>query len=498
MTLAPTLETTPPAGAETTHTAVIIGSGFGGQTAAMMLHKHGVDDFVILERREFLGGTWAQNTYPGAAVDVQSPLYSIADEPYGWQRMFATQAELAQYTRHVIDKHGLVEKTVLGANVTQIRWDGVAWQIDTASSGTYRAQFVINATGPLSTPVVPNFPGRDTFAGAAFHTNDWDHSVDLTGKRVAVIGSGASAAQVIPAIQPEVGELHVFQRTPHWVLPRPDHDFSRLERTLLKLSPVQRALRTAIYWSLESRVIGFKYSPFLLKKVAQAEGLKHLAEQVPDPELRAKLTPNYTIGCKRIILSNGLYPALGAENTTLHAGDEGIDHVDTTGIVTTTGEHVDLDVIVWSTGYDATDGLISYPVTGRGGVRLSERWAQFPRAYLGTTLPGFPNLFIVTGPNTGIGHTSAIFLIEAQMRYIGQAIDAVRERGAGAIEVSAAAEERYTTKIHAEMEQTVWKQGGCHSWYQSKDGHVIAMFPGFSFTFRRLASNFKAADHVIA
>ena len=498
MTLAPTLEPTPPARAETTHTAVIIGSGFGGQTAAMMLQRHGVDDFVILERREFLGGTWAQNTYPGAAVDVQSPLYSIADEPYDWTRMFATQAELEEYTRHVIDKHGLRDKTVLGANVTQIRWDGAAWQIETQASGAFRARFVVNATGPLSTPVVPDFPGRDDFAGAAFHTNDWDHSVDLAGKRVAVIGSGASAAQVIPAIQPEVGELHVFQRTPHWVLPRPDHDFSRLERRLLKVGPLQRALRTAIYWSLESRVIGFKYSPFLLQKVAQAEGLKHLAEQVPGPELRAKLTPNYTIGCKRIILSNTLYPALSADTTTLHDGGEGIDHLDATGIVTTTGEHVDLDVIVWSTGYDATDGLISYPVTGRNGVSLSERWAQYPRAYLGTTLPGFPNLFIVTGPNTGIGHTSAIFLIEAQMRYIGQAIDAVAQHGATAIEVRAEAEERYTTKIHEEMEQTVWKQGGCHSWYQSKDGHVIAMFPGFSFTFRRLAGNFKAADHVIA
>jgi cation diffusion facilitator CzcD-associated flavoprotein CzcO len=498
MTLAPTLDTTPPDQAETTHTAVIIGSGFGGQTAAMMLQRHGIDDFVILERRHFLGGTWAQNTYPGAAVDVQSPLYSIADEPYPWTRMFATQAELEAYTRHVIAKHGLDDKTVLGANVTEIRWDGEAWEIDTADAGAFRARFVINATGPLSTPVIPDFPGRADFAGAAFHTNDWDHSVDLTGKRVAVVGSGASAAQVIPAIQPEVAELHVFQRTPHWVLPRPDHDFSALERRLLQLTPVQRALRAAIYWSLETRVIGFKYSPFLLKRVAQAEALKHLAEQVPDPVLRAKLTPDYTIGCKRIILSNALYPALSAENTTLHDRGEGIDHLDADGIVTTTGEHVDLDVVVWSTGYDATDGLISYPVIGRGGVSLAERWAQYPRAYLGTTLPGFPNLFIVTGPNTGIGHTSAIFLIEAQMRYIGQAIDAVAQRGAAAIEVSAAAEARYTTKIHAEMERTVWKQGGCHSWYQSKDGHVIAMFPGFSFTFRRLAEQFKPADHIIA
>jgi cation diffusion facilitator CzcD-associated flavoprotein CzcO len=481
-----------------THTAVIIGSGFGGQTAAIMLARRGIEDFAILERRDFPGGTWQQNTYPGAAVDVQSPLYSIADEPYEWSRMFADQSELAQYTRHVIAKHGLAEKTILGANVVQVQWRDDHWDITTEASGSFRARFLINATGPLSTPVIPDFPGADSFAGPAFHTNDWDHSVDLTGKRVAIVGSGASAAQVIPAIASQVGELHVFQRSPHWVLPRPDHVFSPLEQRLLSLRPVYKALRTAIYWSLESRVVGFKYSERLLKLVAQREALKHLAEHVPDPVLRAKLTPDFTIGCKRIILSNTLYPALSAENATLHDRSDGIDHLEPSGIVTTTGTHLDLDVIVWSTGYDATDGLISYPVIGRDDATLSERWEAFPRAYLGTTVPGFPNLFIVTGPNTGIGHTSAIFLIESQMRYIGQAIAAVLNREGTAIEVSPDAEARYTDKIHSEMDRTVWKNGGCQSWYQSKDGHVIAMFPGFSFTFRRLAAAFRPDDHVVS
>jgi cation diffusion facilitator CzcD-associated flavoprotein CzcO len=484
--------------AEVTHTAVIIGSGFGGQAAAMMLRRHGVDDFVILERRDFPGGTWRQNTYPGAAVDVQSPLYSLAAEPYGWSRMFASQDELARYTEHVIAKHGLAGKTVLGANVVEVRWRDDHWDVFTEAAGSFRARFLINASGPLSTPVIPNFPGRDSFTGAAFHTNDWDHSVDLAGKRVAIIGSGASAAQVIPAIGPEVAELHVFQRSPHWVLPRPDHEFSPLEHRLLGIAPVHRALRTAIYWSLESRVVGFKYSERMLKLVAQRAALKHLAKQVPAPELRAKLTPDFTIGCKRIILSNTLYPALSADNATLHDAGDGIARIDASGIVTTQGDHVDLDVIVWSTGYDATDGLISYPVVGRDGVTLSERWEAFPRAYLGTTVPGFPNLFIVTGPNTGIGHTSAIFLIESQMLYIGQAIDAARASRGGTIEVSPAAESRYTEMVHSEMEHTVWKNGGCHSWYQSKDGHVIAMFPGFSFTYRRLAGAFRRDDHVLS
>ncbi|WP_370248990.1 flavin-containing monooxygenase [Nocardioides sp.] len=481
-------------------TVVIIGSGFGGQTAALQLAERGVDDVVILERRDFMGGTWCQNSYPGAAVDVQSPLYSLVGEPYRWSKMFAEQAELQEYTEHVIAKHGLREKTVTGANVVAVRWEEEhgAWRIETEAAGTFRAQFLINASGPLSTPVIPPFPGREEFRGVTFHTNNWDHSVDLTGKKVAIIGSGASAAQVIPAIQPQVGELHVFQRSPHWVMPRPDRDFSAWQQRLLGIKPLYKALRTSIYWSLETRVVGFKYSDAALKKLAQDKALKHLERQVPDPELRAKLTPDYTIGCKRIILSNTLYPALSAPNTTLHDRTDGIDHLDATGIVTASGEHLDLDVIVWSTGYDATDGVISYPVVGREDRALADVWAEFPRAYLGTTVPGFPNLFVVTGPNTGIGHTSAIFVIESQMKYVMDAIEKVRTSGRRSIEVTAQAEEDYTAMIHREMEQTVWKKGGCHSWYQSKSGHVIAMFPGFSFTFRRLAAKFKPADHVLS
>lgn len=480
----------------TTYSVIIIGSGFGGQCAAINLRKRGIEDFVILERRDFMGGTWAQNSYPGAAVDVQSPLYSIASEPYRWTQMFAEQDELEKYTHHVIDKHRLREKTVLGAEVELVEWSDGGWDV-TTSPGTYRGTFVINASGPLSTPVIPEVPGRATFRGPQFHTNDWDHSVDHRGKRVAIVGSGASAAQIIPAIQPEVGELHVFQRSPHWVMPRPDRTFTSWQRRLLGVRPFYRALRTAIYWGLESRVVGFKYSRTMLKLVAERRARRLLETQVPDPELRARLTPDFTIGCKRIILSNTLYPALSADNTTLHDATQGIERVTETGVVTKDGQELDLDVIVWSTGYDATDGVISYPVIGRDGQKLSSFWEEFPRAYLGTAMPGFPNLFLVTGPNTGIGHTSAIFVIEAQMEYIMRALDQARGRGATSIEVTAEAEADYTAMIHSEMEQTVWKQGGCTSWYQSRDGHVIAMFPGFSFTFRRLAKDFEPAHHML-
>jgi cation diffusion facilitator CzcD-associated flavoprotein CzcO len=480
------------------HTAIIIGSGFGGQAAAINLRRIGIEDFLILERRAWLGGTWSQNSYPGAAVDVQSPLYSLSFEPYQWTQMFAEQDELVEYTNHVLAKHGLREKTQLNANVTEVHWDEEMslWVVQTEKQGTFCAKFLINASGPLSTPVIPPFKGRDTFKGKSFHTNSWDHGYDLKGKRVAIIGSGASAAQVIPAIAPDVTKLDVFQRTPHWVLPRPDRVFSKFERALLGSKLIYKALRTAIYWGLESRMIGFKYSKTMLNVVAQQAALKHIRTQLRDPVLQAAVTPDYTIGCKRIILSSTLYPALARPNVSLHTKDDGIAEINERGILTTKGQQVDVDLIVYSTGYDATDGVISYPVIGKGGVSVADKWREYPRAYLGTTLPGFPNLFVVTGPNTGIGHTSAIFVIEAQMEYIRRAIDAVQSTKSRAIEVKADAENDYTAMIHREMKQTVWQAGGCHSWYQSKSGHVIAMFPGFSFTFRQMAKHFKPKHHL--
>lgn len=481
-----------------TYTIIIIGSGFGGQCAAINLLRRGISDFLILERRDFAGGTWLQNDYPGAAVDVQSPLYSISYELYPWTQMFATQAELAQYTRHVLEKYGLLRKIELGANVVSVRWNEAVhrWHVQTAEKGEFCAQILINASGFLSTPVIPAFPGRETFRGHAFHTNHWDHRYDYTGKRVAIIGSGASAAQVIPAIAERVQQLHVFQRTPHWVLPRPDRRFSAFEQGLLRHRALHKALRLAIYWTLEWRMLGFKYSQRVLNFVAQRKALRLLERQVADPELRRQLTPDFAIGCKRIILSNTYYPALQRPNVRLHTQAQSVARINESGIVTKDGQQIDVDLIVWSTGYDATDGVISYPVVGRGGKTLSEFWQEYPRAYLGTTMPGFPNLFLVNGPNTAIGHTSAIFVIEAQMQYIMQSLESLRRRGSRSIEVKADAEARYTTTIHAEMQQTVWNTGGCQSWYQNKSGRVTALFPGFSFTYRLWTGAFKPQHHV--
>jgi len=483
-----------------THSFVIIGSGFGGQCAAIRLLQRGITDFRILERRDFMGGTWCQNRYPGAAVDVESPLYSLSFEPYPWSQMLAERDELERYTNLVIDKYGLRGKTTLCADVTGVRWDEerMLWVVATRNAGTFEARVVVNASGPLSTPVIPDLPGRDSFEGAAFHTNAWDHGFDYKGKRVAVVGSGASAAQVIPAIAPDIAELHVFQRTPHWVLPRPDRRFSKIERMLLSYKPVYDALRWAIYWRLEMRVIGLKYSRAVLRLFGQRPAERHLERQVSDPDLRRKLTPDYAIGCKRVVLSSTLYPTLSQPHVSLHDRHDGIAEVNARGILTRQGTQLDLDLIVWATGYDATDGVIAYPVVGRGGLALSEVWKEFPRAYLGTAVPGFPNLFVITGPNTGIGHTSALFVIESQLQYVLESLRHLEVSGKRSIEVHAWAEAAYTQHIHEEMNKTVWKSGGCQSWYQSESGHVVAMFPGFSFTYRRLARRFRPEHHVCA
>ena len=477
---------------------IIIGSGFGGQLAALNLVKEGVEDFLMLERRDFMGGTWSQNVYPGAAVDVPSTLYSLASEPYDWTQMYAEQNELNEYTDFIINKHNLREKTATGTTVTEIEWDECLrrWRVAVEGGEAYLAQFVINASGPLSTPVIPDFKGRDTFKGKSFHSNNWDSTYDYKDKRVAIIGSGASAAQIIPAIADDVAHLDIFQRTPHWVIPRNDYIFKKWQRVILRKKWVYKILRVLVYWALEYRVIGFKYSQGMLNFIGKRNAQKLIKKHIKDPEMQKKVTPDFAFGCKRVILSDTLYEAYCRNNVKLFDKNNGIKEITENGIITKDGVEHDLDLIVYSTGYDATDGVISYPVVGREGKTLAGAWKDYPRAYLGTSVPNFPNLFVVTGPNTGIGHTSALFLIESQMSYIMACITQLKHRNSHVIEVKENAEQKYTDLIHSEMTKTVWQNGGCNSWYKSKSGKVIAMFPGFSFTYRRWARNFKTVDHL--
>lgn len=479
------------------HNIIIIGTGFGGISAAINLIKRDVNDFVMLERRSFFGGTWMQNRYPGAAVDVPSPLYSVEGEPYPWTRLFAQRHELEAYTTYLIKKHKLNDKITLNAQVIEAKWEGDHWSLTLANGTQLKSRVVINATGPLSTPIVPNFEGKDEFSGISFHCNDWPDDLDLEDKNVAIVGSGASAIQIIPAIVDKVKHLHVFQRTPHWVIPRLEMKFPRWIQNLLSLKWVYALVKQCIYVYYEMRVIAFKYSKSLLKWIGQKPAIRHLHNQVQDPKLRKILLPDFVIGCKRILISNTYYPALQKPNVILHEQSDGVKQINQRGIFTSKDEQIDLDVIVYATGYDAADSMISYRVVGRQGHLLSKQWEDYPRAYLGTSMPHFPNFFMVTGPNTGIGHTSAIYVIESQMRYIMQCVDKLLQANVAAIEPTEYAEDTYTNMVHSEMEKTVWHYGGCQSWYQNKSGKVIAMFPGFTFTFRHKCRAFKDDDHQI-
>ncbi|WP_371193090.1 flavin-containing monooxygenase [Glaciecola sp. SC05] len=482
---------------EPMYSTIIIGTGFGGLSAAINLKKLHINDFVMLERRSFCGGTWRQNRYPGAAVDVPSPLYSFENEPYPWSRLYAKQAELEAYTLHLIDKHELNEKILLNSEVLESRWVNDHWRLTLSNGNVLTARTVINATGPLSTPVVPNFQGKDTFSGLSFHCNDWPKDLSIKGKKVAIVGSGASAIQIIPAIVEEVDELHVFQRTPHWILPRIDFSFAKWVKPLLTNKWLYGALKWSIYVHHELRVLAFKYSKALLKVLAQIPAIRHLKKQIKDDTLRNTLTPNFMIGCKRILMSNTYYPALQKHKVTLHNKDNGIQAINEHGILTNQGEQVDVDLIVYATGFDAADSMISYSVIGRNNIALKDQWRDYPRAYLGTSIPNFPNFFVVTGPNTGIGHTSAIFVIESQIRYINICLEKIKNNPHLSIEPTEYAEDEYTKMVHSEMTKTVWHYGGCQSWYQNASGKVIAMFPGFSFTFRKLCKRFKSAHHLL-
>lgn len=482
-------------------TSVIVGTGFGGISAALALKGLNIDDFIMLERRSFAGGTWLQNRYPGAAVDVQSPLYSLSGNPYPWSHLFAKQPEIAEYTNKILHKYKLNTYIELNSTVKEAKWSSDHWEIELNNGRVILAKTLINATGPLSTPVIPEFKDMSQFKGRAFHCNDWPKDLSLEqleDKRVAIIGSGASAVQIIPAIINSVKKLHVFQRTPHWILPGPDWTIPKRLKRFLAINPIYKLIRFIIYWSLELRVIAFKYSPRLLKLVGELPAKRHLKRQVRDIRLRDKLTPNFIIGCKRILISDTYYPALQHKNCALHDKNDEIIAFTESGILLKASGQIDVDIVVFATGYDAQASMVSYPVTGKHHQSLSDYWKDYPRAYLGTTVPNFPNFFIVTGPNTGIGHTSAIYVIESQIKYIEHCIKLLKKREIKSIEPTEYAEQSYTDMIHREMQRTVWSYGGCKSWYQNKQGKVIAMFPGFSFVFRRLCKVFKASDHSIA
>jgi len=472
---------------------LIIGTGFSGLGMAARLKQTGEEDFLVIERRSDVGGTWHDNTYPGCACDVPSNLYSFsfALNP-DWSESFSPQPEIRAYLEDVATREDIRRHVHFDTTVTEARWDEdrARWIVVT-DRGTFEARILVAGLGALSEPAVPEVAGLDRFEGAMFHTAAWDHDYDLTGKRVAVIGTGASSIQVVPAIQPVVGHLDLYQRTPPWIMPRTNRPLTRIERFVYRRVPtVQKLVRNAIYWARELMFLGFKGRSRVMQ-VAEVGARKHLAEQVRDPALRARLEPDYAIGCKRILLSNDYYPALTQPNVELVTA--GIAEVRAHSVVDVEGNERPVDAIVLGTGFHVTDMPAMRQLFGIGGQSLEESFgATGMRAYKGTTFAGFPNLFMLMGPNTGLGHTSMVYMIESQVQYT---LDAIKTMDAEGIESVAVTPERvrsFNDGVHERMRKTVWMRGGCTSWYIDDHGRNPILWPDFTFRFRRLTRRFDA------
>ncbi|UJA20147.1 NAD(P)/FAD-dependent oxidoreductase [Thermoleophilia bacterium SCSIO 60948] len=471
----------------------ILGAGFSGLGMAIELLKRGREDFVILERGADVGGTWEFNTYPGCACDVPSNLYSFSFAPNpDWKRTYSRQPQIREYLHGVADRFGVRDRVRTNTQVTEASWSVSEgrWDIET-STGPVQARVLITGAGPLADPKLPDVPGIETFEGHSFHSARWDHDYDLRGKRVAAIGTGASAIQFVPEIQPQVAQLHVIQRTPPWILPHTARPVSKLERALYRRLPVvQRIQRGFVYTARELLAIGFTRAPKLLSLV-QRLAERHMDRQISDPELRRKVQPDYTIGCKRILPSNKWYPALGADNVELHTG--GVKEFKPHSIVTGDGTEIEVDAVVYGTGFQVTDMPIGHFVRGRDGNTLAEHWNGSPRAHLGMTVSGFPNLFLLLGPNTGLGHSSMVYMIESQIARVAAALETMDERAAETIEVSPEAERRFTESVDERMQSTVWNSG-CSSWYIDQTGRNSTLWPDFTFVFRRDSAQIEAGE----
>jgi cation diffusion facilitator CzcD-associated flavoprotein CzcO len=477
-----------------THVDVaIVGSGFAGLGAAVRLREAGREDFLVLEKGATLGGTWRDNTYPGCACDVQSHLYSFSFAPNpDWTRTFARQPEIRAYLERVADRFDLRDRICFGAEVTAARWAGRHWELQLADGSQVHARVVVWGTGALHEPSVPDIPGLDEFAGVTFHSAQWRHDHDLAGRRVAVIGTGASAIQFVPAIQPQVASLALFQRTAPWVLPKPDRPVPTALRRLYRAVPaMQKLQRALIYARNEALVSGFlkPRRMAVIERFARAYLRRTFADR---PDLEAKLTPDFTIGCKRILMSNDYYPALRQRGVDVVT--EKIVRITPNTVVTADGVEHEVDTIIFGTGFTVGAGLgKSALISGRDGVRLADGSAV--EGFLGTTIAGFPNLFVLVGPNTGLGHSSMVFMIESQLNYVLDALRLLDESGAVALDTSRDRQDAYNAALQRRLDGSVWTAGGCASWYLDDDGRNRTLWPGYTFSFRRRTRKVRPADH---
>lgn len=477
--------------------ALVIGSGFSGIGMGIKLWDAGVD-FLILEKANDFGGTWRDNSYPGCACDIPSHLYSFSFEGNpDWKHLFSYANEIDEYLVNVADKHHLYKRTVFNSKVTKAVWneDEYRWHVYTDNGREYVCQFLISGVGALHIPSVPDIPGRDDFAGKAFHSAEWDHEVDLTGKRVAVIGTGASAIQIVPEIIDTVGELQLYQRTPAWVLPRRNFKIPLPARLAFRHVPgVRKAFRLGIYMIQESIGYGMTKHPMLLnglQKIAEAS----INRNVKDPEKRRRLKPHYDIGCKRIL--NGAkryYSAIDQDKTTLIT--DGIVRVTKDGIVTADGNEHKVDVIVWATGFHVADSYRYVEIKGADGEDLGQRWDKEGMiAHRGITVAGMPNLFFMLGPNTGLGHNSVVIMIESQIKYIVQAINAVRELGVEAIDPWREVQATFNHDLQVKLKRSVWNTGGCTSWYLDEHGKNRVLWSGQTWDYAKATREFNPLEY---
>jgi len=478
---------------------LIVGAGFAGLCAAIKLQEDGERNFVVIERGPDVGGTWRDNTYPGAACDVPSQLYSFsfARNP-DWSSSYSPQAEIQAYLKKVAGRSGTLDRFVFDTTVEDAVWDDAAqrWTV-TTSGGTWSARTLIAGAGGLSEPKMPEIEGLETFQGEVFHSAQWNHDVDLAGKRVAIIGTGASSIQIVPAVQKAVGHLDVYQRTAPWVIPRNDRTYGDLEKKALRWVPgLQRAYRAGVYASKEVTVPSFTLWP-KISKPAQTAAIKNMKKAIKDPALREKVTPHFTFGCKRVLISNDYYPALAADNVDVVT--DPIAKVTGSSIVTADGAEREIDVLIVATGFYTTELPIAQHVVGKHGLSLADQWRDSGMAaYKGTTVPNFPNLFFIVGPNVGLGHSSMVLMIESQVAYIRDALRTMRTQGYDVVEVDQAATDRYNDALQKRMKRTVWSAGGCDSWYLDSHGKNTTLWPYSTIDFRRRLASFDTDAYTLS
>ncbi|MGH3359407.1 MAG: flavin-containing monooxygenase [Nocardioidaceae bacterium] len=476
---------------------LIVGTGFSGLGMGIQLSKAGRDDFLILEKADDVGGTWRDNTYPGCECDIPSHMYSFSYELNPeWSRNFSGNREIWDYLRDVTNRHALHQKIRFGAEVTGAEWDEsrYRWIVHTTSDETYEARALVSGVGALHIPNIPDLPGADTFTGPRFHSSTWDHDVDLSGKRVAVIGTGASAIQFVPIIADAVDRLTVFQRTPPWVLPKNDKPIPEWKRAFLRTVPgAQRTYRNALYWAFESRAVGFNGQINILK-FAEKIVERYVRKAIDDPALQEKLIPQYRMGCKRVLQSNTYYKTLNRDHVDVI--DSGVAEITATGVIDNAGVEHEVDVIIYGTGFHVVDALEYLDITGREGKSLGKIFeADGVETYLGINVSGFPNLFFMLGPNTGLGHNSVVFMIEQQAKYILRFLEELDRRGAVAADVLPTAQREFNETIQTKLANGIWTQGGCKSWYLDSQGVNRTIWPGFTFMYWWETRRVNAPDY---